>query len=44
MPGIGDDIEGAMQQAPQPTRQCIFYISLSGHTFCLMYWDVVAKG
>jgi hypothetical protein len=23
MPGIGDDIEGAMQQAPHPARQFI---------------------
>jgi hypothetical protein len=24
MPGIGDEIDGAMQHAPQPTRQSIY--------------------
>ncbi len=30
MPGIGDEIEGAMQQAAQPTLQSIFNVIIPG--------------
>jgi hypothetical protein len=30
MPGIGDEIDGAMQQAPQPLRQFIRCVAPSG--------------
>ncbi|HBJ28810.1 MAG TPA: hypothetical protein DDZ08_13050, partial [Cobetia sp.] len=38
MPGIGLEIEGAMQQPPQPARQPGAAASAEGAAVCVMRW------
>ena len=44
MPGIGDDIDGAMQHAPQPGRQFIFKSLVSSYCTGHSYFDKKLHG